>query len=160
LRTCSACNHLNPASCERCENCGARIAEENESGRVSSSELVDRVRALLDAGQKIAAIKAFREATGAGLAEAKEAVEALERGEPLPSKRRPDDSEEDLLSLLEQGRKIEAIKLHRERTGAGLKEAKDAVEALAGRHGIKATGCASIVVLLFVLLTCGILTGL
>jgi ribosomal protein L7/L12 len=28
------------------------------------------------------------------------------------------------------GRKIEAIKLYRERTGVGLKEAKDAVEAL------------------------------
>lgn len=27
------------------------------------------------------------------------------------------------------GRKIEAIKLHREQTGAGLKEAKDAVES-------------------------------
>lgn len=30
--------------------------------------------------------------------------------------------------LARRGRKIEAIKLHREQTGAGLKDAKDAVE--------------------------------
>lgn len=33
-------------------------------------------------------------------------------------------------SLVQQGKKIDAIKLCRERTGLGLKEAKDAVEAL------------------------------
>ena len=32
--------------------------------------------------------------------------------------------------LLAEGRKIEAIKLYRDRTGVGLKEAKDAVERL------------------------------
>ncbi len=31
---------------------------------------------------------------------------------------------------LAQGRKIQAIKLYRDQTGAGLKEAKDAVEAM------------------------------
>jgi large subunit ribosomal protein L7/L12 len=35
-----------------------------------------------------------------------------------------------LLVHLAAGHKIEAIKLYRERTGLGLKEAKDAVEAL------------------------------
>jgi ribosomal protein L7/L12 len=157
LKTCSACNHQNPAGSERCENCGAWLTEGSATGSVSSSELVDRVQALLDAGQKIAAIKAFREATGAGLAEAKAAVEALERGGPLPSGAPPNDSEKDLLSLLQQGQKIKAIKLYRERTGAGLKEAKDAVEDLARRHGIKTTGCASILVCLFLLLACSIL---
>lgn len=33
-------------------------------------------------------------------------------------------------ALLERNRKIEAIKLYREHTGLGLKEAKDAVEAI------------------------------
>ena len=32
--------------------------------------------------------------------------------------------------LLKQGRKIEAIKVYRERTGVGLREAKEAVERL------------------------------
>jgi ribosomal protein L7/L12 len=44
--------------------------------------------------------------------------------------RSDDDLRLQLLSLLEQGQKIEAVKLCRERTGLGLKEAKDAVEAL------------------------------
>lgn len=39
-----------------------------------------------------------------------------------------------VLSLLHGGRKIEAIRLVRERTGQGLKEAKDAVEALERQH--------------------------
>ncbi len=38
--------------------------------------------------------------------------------------------DEDILDLIRQNRKIEAIKLMRERTGLGLAEAKDAVEAL------------------------------
>jgi hypothetical protein len=53
-----------------------------------------------------------------------------------------------------QGRKkIEAIKLYRQQTGAGLKEAKDAVEALAAKHGIiaaKGAGCAGMVLLMVV----------
>ena len=36
--------------------------------------------------------------------------------------------EDDVRALLEAGQKIEAIKLVRERTGCGLKEAKDHVE--------------------------------
>jgi large subunit ribosomal protein L7/L12 len=155
LKTCSACGHLSSAGAERCENCGVRIAEESEAGRVSPSELVDRVQALLDAGQKIAAIKAFREATGASLAEAKAAVEALERGGPLS----PASSEEELLALLKQGQKINAIKLYRQRTGAGLKEAKDAVEELARRYAIKEAGCASLLVFVFTLLACWMLAG-
>jgi ribosomal protein L7/L12 len=35
-----------------------------------------------------------------------------------------------VLAALSAGKKIEAIKLYRQRTGVGLKEAKDAVEAM------------------------------
>jgi hypothetical protein len=48
--------------------------------------------------------------------------------EPSPD---PDSLEGQVLALMEGGKKIEAIKLHRQQTGSGLKEAKDAVEALA-----------------------------
>ena len=41
-----------------------------------ASDLSEEVRRLADSGRKIEAIKAYREATGAGLATAKEAVEA------------------------------------------------------------------------------------
>jgi hypothetical protein len=43
--------------------------------REGDGELPDGARALADAGDKIGAIKAYREGTGAGLAEAKRAVE-------------------------------------------------------------------------------------
>lgn len=98
------------------------------------------VHDLLRAGRKIEAIKAYRELTGVGLKEAKDAVEALERGEPVavpvaPPPPRPitpsvavDDRE--LREHLRADRLIDAIKRYRELTGLGLKESKDAVEAL------------------------------
>lgn len=112
------------------------------------------VRALLAEGRKIAAIKRYREATGAGLAEAKEAVEALERGQAIPTKE-PADSplEAEIISLLEARRKIAAIKRYREATGAGLAEAKEAVEAIAAERRIPSgVGCLG-VVLFFVLIS-------
>jgi hypothetical protein len=48
------------------------------------------------------------------------------------------------------GQKIEAIKEYRQQTGAGLRDAKESVEALAARHGIvsKSAGCAGMILLL------------
>src|ERR1035441_6535602 len=79
--------------------------------------------------------------TEAELREAQDAVEAQDAA-----------LENEIVTLLEQGRKINAIKLYRKQTGAGLKEAKDAVEALAAKHGIspKAAGCAGMVLLMAV----------
>lgn len=88
---------------------------------------------LLRAGRKIEAIKRYRELTGVGLKEAKDAVEALESGRSasLPPKssvlRQVHDSE--IEAQIRSGHLIDAIKLYREKTGVGLKEAKDAVEA-------------------------------
>ncbi len=45
----------------------------------------------------------------------------------------------EVFQLLADGRKIEAIKLIREETGLGLKEAKDLAEALLGEHAPAAT---------------------
>jgi ribosomal protein L7/L12 len=117
-----------------------------------AENLVTEIQALLAEGRKIEGIKRYREATGAGLAAAKEMVEAIERGEPLPE-RKPVDStfENEIVGLLEGGKKIEAIKRYRERTGGGLKEAKDAVEAVAAQRGIVApsrSGCLGVVLLL------------
>jgi ribosomal protein L7/L12 len=109
---------------------------------------------LLRHGHKIEAIKVYREATGAGLAEAKTFVEELERtlrtGELPGSKNEViADLETDLLEHLREGRKIEAIKRYRQATNAGLKEAKDAVEALAQQRGItpRRAGCLGVVAL-------------
>lgn len=42
----------------------------------------------------------------------------------------PDKLIDDVCDLAQSGQKVEAIKLYRQTTGAGLKEAKEAVEAL------------------------------
>lgn len=42
----------------------------------------------------------------------------------------PADLEQQVRSLLDQGKKIEAVKVYKDRTGFGLKRSKDAVEAL------------------------------
>jgi ribosomal protein L7/L12 len=126
------CGHDNPPELRRCRNCGGDLPELAAAGMRTDDDLESGVRALLEKGQKIEAIKFYRGQTGAGLREAKDAVEAIGRGERPVSVRRQDtrDLREEVRSLLERGQKIEAIKRYRELTGAGLKEAKDAVEAI------------------------------
>jgi len=48
----------------------------------------------------------------------------------------PRIEEPDVVQELMQGRKIQAIKIYRERTGVGLAEAKDAVEKIARERGL------------------------
>jgi ribosomal protein L7/L12 len=103
-----------------------------------AQEISDLVRA----GNKIEAIKLYRELTGAGLAESKDAIERFAAGEPLQITRTTVTTQgarlgqiaperlAEVLRLTQSGNKIEAIKLFREMTGLGLKEAKDAVEAI------------------------------
>ena len=103
-----------------------------------SSVDVDQIQQLARAGKKIEAIKLVRAQTGLGLKEAKDAVEAIERGELVELTLRATSTTQavsgidpdQITELLLQGKKIEAIKLVREQTGLGLKEAKDVVEAI------------------------------
>jgi len=95
---------------------------------------------LAQAGRKIEAIKLYRAITNAGLAEAKTAVERMAAGQPvqfggLQTSSRggsplSDPQLAQIKAQLEAGNKIEAIKLYRQFTGVGLKEAKDAVEGV------------------------------
>jgi ribosomal protein L7/L12 len=90
-----------------------------------SADLEQQVRLLLDQGQKIEAVKVYKDQTGASLAEAKEAIEAMQAGAGPPSP--PEiggDLEAELLRLLEAGEKTEACKLYRNRMGVALIEAK------------------------------------
>lgn len=98
------------------------------------------LRQLMTEQHKLEAIKHVRQMSGAGLREAKDYVEWLthqmgggadevdETGGNAGLAAAAQDHE--LLDLLTQGRKIEAIKRARELTGVGLKEAKDWVEML------------------------------
>jgi ribosomal protein L7/L12 len=91
-------------------------------------------------GQTIEAIKLVREATGLGLKEAKALVDAHLAGAPsslassfekaLPAGGLTSTA----IEALQRGSKIDAIRLVREQTGLGLKEAKDAVEAYESSH--------------------------
>ena len=117
-----------------------------------SESILAELLALLAEGRKIEAINRYRDVTGAGLAVAKETVEALERGNPLPTKEPVDSAfENEIILLLQGGKKIGAIKVYRERTGVGLKEAKDAVEAIAAQRGLPSrAGCLGAILLLMV----------
>ena len=90
------------------------------------------IEGALRQGQKILAIKLYRECTGVGLAEAKLAVEDLERGvRPATSApASPGDQMADVREAVFRGEKIQAIRLYRQHTGTGLAEAKSAVERL------------------------------
>jgi ribosomal protein L7/L12 len=132
---------------------------------LSIPEMVDEpsereLAALPDQGQKIKAIKLYWARTGVRLKEAKDAVEAIQRGERLPEPETSDNSfHETLVSLLKQGRKIDSIKVFREVTGSGLKESKDAIESITARHelsGSQRTGCLGLTVLSLVILACHI----
>ncbi len=57
-------------------------------------------------------------------------MEHLDIAEPQPP------AVPSVVQELEQGRKIQAIKLYREQTGVGLREAKDAVEEIARQRGL------------------------
>ena len=108
---------------------------------MADDALLQQLRDLLARGEKIEAIRVYRKASGAGLKEAKDYVEALQGGGPAPQQE--DAFLQSLLDLMRQGQKIEAIKRYRERTGQGLKESKEAVEALARRSGlpVSSSGC-------------------
>jgi ribosomal protein L7/L12 len=101
----------------------------------SLQKLLDDIKAEIAAGRMIGAIKLYREATGAGLAEAKEAVELIAAGKPPKAEDRPPQPDEPALqrvsAAISAGNLIEAIRLYRTATGVGLKEAKEAVDALA-----------------------------
>jgi len=123
-------------------------------GRVTSASpggagfLTPRIRneiaLLLSQHKPIEAIKHYREATGASLQEAAVAIEDMSSREDLEEALEfagPEASVtvpvrgvisaaimQEIVSLLEQHQKIEAIKRVREVTSLGLSEAKDAVE--------------------------------
>lgn len=115
--------------------------------RAVPTDVEAKARELVARDQKIHAIKIVREATGMGLKEAKDWVEALPHRLPGAANRPatttspvadprlqmdvvPPDVEADARALVAAGQTLSAIKLVREASGLGLKEAKDWVDAL------------------------------
>jgi ribosomal protein L7/L12 len=148
---CRFCDHKIPVGTYVCPNCGAPV---DTAKPQAMEDLEQQVRLLLEQGKKLEAVKRYKEQTDVSLLEAKNAVEAIESGDLPPKPPVPDDEmEAELLRLLEAGDKIEACKLYRNRTGVQLIEAKQAVEALAARHGIASKaggGCAGVLLAIVV----------
>jgi ribosomal protein L7/L12 len=113
MTTCRICDQQNPPGVSRCANCGAELASRGDDAAPSG------------------------------------APSAKDSGVPLEP---ADVVAQQVLTHLRQGRKIEAIKVYRQATGVGLKDAKDAVDALGKQHGIAASGsgCAGVLCLVVV----------
>lgn len=97
---------------------------------ISKDPLPANVQAALERGSAIEAVKLLRKATGLGLKEAKDLIDQHHRGRTTTIAVGDTASTlpPEVLSALQQGKKIEAIRLLREKTGLGLKDAKEAVE--------------------------------
>ncbi len=93
----------------------------------------EHIAQLIRDGRKIEAIKLLRQETDVDLQTAKEAVDRLDADpafDPLPPVLSPGEVSEDVKKLAWLGMKIPAIKLLRQQSGLGLKEAKEVVEQL------------------------------
>ncbi|MGQ7855050.1 ribosomal protein L7/L12 [Pedobacter sp. WC2501] len=94
-----------------------------------SPEVKQQALLFLSRNQKIAAVKVVKDHSGFGLKEAKDYVDALEEGVQQPINN-PANLDAELLVILRQGNKLNAIKHYKDATGAGLTESKDYVEKL------------------------------
>ncbi len=114
-----------------------------------SDDVHRQITLAIGAGRKIEAIKIYREATGAGLKESKDVIDAFVM-EGIPNSKEepslqlglpetevsggvsnlPDDVYRQILDAIGSRRKIEAIKIYRLATGASLRESKEFVEAI------------------------------
>jgi ribosomal protein L7/L12 len=126
--------------------------------------LPENVIEALQRGDTIEAIKRLRESTGLGLKEARDRIDQHLRGDPAPASV-PGSLPPEVVAAMRQGRKIEAIRLLRERTGLGLKDAKEAVESIrretpgmmGGRSPIQVEGSRNVLWLLAVIAVAALL---
>ena len=92
MANCPKCGRSNPVGTPLCGSCGASLPQGSAPGEPASvpdqptNEPDIEVKSLLRSGNKIAAIKAYREKTGVGLKEAKDAIDALDSQQSNVSK--------------------------------------------------------------------------
>lgn len=108
-----------------------------------SSEQRQAIIAAVQGGRKIEAVKLYRDATSASLADSKHFIESLQdtlaTGEvPAVAPEVTDTAIKNrVIELLRSDQRILAIKEYCESTGVRLKEGKAAVEAIASEQGIE-----------------------
>lgn len=123
--------------------------------------LPEHIAGLIRQGRKIEAIKLIREETGVGLAEAKSAVEQLSRDRAFdePVAMSPEQTDAEVRRLAYAGQKVQAVKLLREQSGLGLKEAVEQVERLPVDPAMAARGARARLVVV-VVMALAVLVGL
>ncbi|MBP5513708.1 MAG: hypothetical protein J6Y04_02880 [Bacteroidaceae bacterium] len=94
---------------------------------------------LLHQGEKLQAVKAYKEETGCSLKEAKDYIDDLEQEMQKNSLRKAPDMQpdEEVLRLIRQGEKLMAVKVFKERTGCDLIVAKDLIDEIYEQIGPK-----------------------
>ena len=94
---------------------------------------------LLRQGEKLTAVKAYREEKGCSLREAKDYIDALEQGMRSTILRKVPDTKPDekVLRLIRQGEKLMAVKVYKEQTGCDLIVAKNLIDELYEQIGPK-----------------------
>lgn len=110
----------------------ARRRDRNKTPHASAERDLAEVEAAISAGEKIRAIKIYREVTNADLLTAKTAVDRIERGEdPAVAPQASAQSLAAVRAALASGESIRAVKIYREATGTDLLTAKNAVDLIA-----------------------------
>lgn len=116
-----------------------------------TNEQIAELRQTLDTRGKLAAVKLCKEWSGCSLRDAKQRVEALDAGGGALAEGFGSNLDEqvmdEILDAIQQGNKLEAVKLYKENTGISLMESKQFVERLMSELGIeesRGAGCAGV----------------
>jgi ribosomal protein L7/L12 len=103
-------------------------------------ELESEIQILLSKGKKVEAVKLVKDAMNCGLKDAKDFVDGFGRVGVKPLDIIPADMEAELLSFIRQGRKIDAVKLYKDKTGAGLEECVNYINSLIDKQPLMNSG--------------------
>lgn len=105
-----------------------------------SKELEGKIQLLLSKGKKVEAVKLVKDAMNCGLKEAKDFIDGFGRTAVQPLNIIPADMEAELFSLIRQGRKIDAVKLYKDKTGARLEESVNYINSLLDQQPLRNSG--------------------
>jgi len=103
----------------------------NEKKKRAAYDTMDAgIRDMIQEGRIDEAIEVYQKFAGVDEYTAMDAIAEIEHDIRQGEDSEAPDIDEHVRNLVDEGKKIEAIKLYRQTTGLGLKEAKDAVEAV------------------------------